>query len=297
MGNTNGLSRSVSVLAAGALASCYWGGTAPGSAGSPPGDDGNAVGAERPRIELRITGSTMNYDIHREAGSPTRPVEIVLRIEPAASVGSTSPARPALTTGALPPGSRVAIHNRGRILGAGGPGGAGGNGGSGGNPRPCGRDGGKGGDAIALTVDAEVDNRGEILGGGGGGGGSSGCNEAAGGGGGAGSRGGGGGAGATALSKSEEIAFCGQDNEYRSGVAGAPGDFAEGGAGGTSRSSHGGDGGGLGQPGADSRECVPAGGGKGGAAGFAIKRHGYQLTGIADGPYDTGTGAIRGRVR
>lgn len=278
-------------FAAGALAaSCYYG--SGGARGPRAADERAAVR----QVELRIAGSTSNYDVYVAAGSPPEPVDVLLVIDPTVIVSSGSPARPALTTGAFPPGSRVTIRNRGRIIGAGGAGGSGGNGGSGG-PRACGRDGGPGGAAIVLTVDTHIDNRGEIFGGGGGGGGASGCNEAAGGGGGAGSRAGAGGAGATTLSKLDELAFCGQDNDYRTGAPGKPGDTAEPGLGGVAPSSRGGDGGGFGLPGARSTECVSSSGGQGGAGGFAIKRNGHRLTGVADAAYASASGAIRGAVR
>jgi hypothetical protein len=262
--------------------------------------DADATSASLRRIDLKISSFVLNYDVAAAAGNPSDPVNVVLTIDPNVLVGSISPDRPALTSGALRLGSRLTINNRGSIIGAGGHGGSGGNGGSGGaaNSRACGRDGGPGGVAIALTVPARIaTDRGFIFGGGGGGGGMSGCNQAAGGGGGAGSIGGDGGAGATSLSEQEEIAFCGQDNGYRVGAAGAAGSLFGRGGGGERSLGAGGAGGAFGVRGADAAECIPLPGGLGGAAGAAVERNGNALAGIADGAYDTGAGKIRGPVR
>ncbi len=260
----------------------------------------------RRKVELKIESSLVNYDVFIAAGAPQDPVNAVVTIMPNVIVGSLEPGRPAFTTGQLPPGSKLVLRNRGSILGAGGAGGSGGNGGTGGSGRwPdqifCGRNGDKGGAAIALTVPARINNRGLIFGGGGGGGGMSGCNQTAGGGGGAGAFGGAGGPGATSLSEADEIAFCGQDNGYRQGPAGAAGSVFGGGEGGKSGDEWfdgaGGSGGGFGLPGAHSRECIPHGGGEGGAPGAAIERYGNAVEGVADGAYDSGQGNLRGAVR
>lgn len=278
----------------------------PMASDEPAASDEQAAPVARRKIELQIESSLVNYDVFIAAGAPQDPVNAVVTIMPNVIVGSLSPDLPAFTTGQLPPGSKLVLRNRGSILGAGGSGGSGGNGGTGGSGRwPdqifCGRDGDKGGAAIALTVPARINNRGVIFGGGGGGGGMSGCNKTAGGGGGAGAFGGVGGPGATSLSEAEEIAFCGQDNGYRQGPAGAPGSVFGGGAGGKSGDDwfdgEGGGGGGFGLPGAHSRECIPHGGGEGGAAGAAIERYGNTVEGVADGAYDSGQGNIRGAVR
>ncbi|QDE94148.1 hypothetical protein BHS06_18750 [Myxococcus xanthus] len=187
-------------------------------------------------------------------------------------------------------------------MGAGGNGGSGGNGGGGGRPRSCNRDGLPGGTAIELTVPATLTNRGNIWGGGGGGAGGSGCNRNAGGGGGAGFVGGAGGEGASSLSGSEELAYCGQDNGVRTGEPGRAGGTA-GGQGGRTGDSRGdgsydilgGDGGGFGQPGEPAGACGGLGASTGGAAGAAIKRRGHAVN-VPDGRYDTGGGRIRGPV-
>jgi hypothetical protein len=255
------------------------------------------------RIDLVLTSSTLNHDVFAAAGSPTDPVVVVLTIARNVIVGSSSPALPALTTGAFRQGSRLIIRNRGSILGAGGAGGSGGNGGSGGQPRACGRDGAAGGAAISLGMVTTLRNRGLIFGGGGGGGGVSGCNITAGGGGGAGSTGGSGGPGATVLNEADEIAFCGQDNGFREGPPGSSGSLFAAGVGGKSDfpigdvDVRGGAGGGFGLPGEHSFECIQFGGGNGGPPGAAIERNGNPLTGVADGPFDSGTGPIRGAVR
>ncbi|MDX2012459.1 MAG: hypothetical protein SFW67_19840 [Myxococcaceae bacterium] len=196
----------------------------------------------------------------------------VLRlVVPAGStIGGTLDGGPAISV----VGARaVCVEVAGAVIGAGGGGGGGGNGGSGGNPRPCSRDGAPGGPALFIDGDAEVTVRpgGLIAGGGGGGTGYSGCNLSAGGGGGAGVPAGRGGEPATPLSNAQELAFCGQDNGVRSGVAGRVGQRTTGGSsmplgfGGTSSP-----GGALGQPGGDSAgTCVPSGA-QPGAAGPAI---------------------------
>jgi hypothetical protein len=199
------------------------------------------------------------------------PGAVVRLVVPAGStIGGTRDGGPALSV----LGARaVCLEVAGAIIGAGGAGGNGGNGGSGGNPRPCSRDGAPGGPAVFIDGDAEVTvlAGGLVAGGGGGGTGYSGCNFSAGGGGGAGVPAGQGGEPSTRLSSAQELAFCGQDNGVRSGVAGRTGLRTDGGhpvpfglGGQTSP------GGGLGQPGGDSMpNCAPSGA-QPGAAGAAI---------------------------
>lgn len=257
---------------------------------------------------LVISAPTSNYNVFVAAGSPTTAVQLNVRVATGITVGSTTPAMPAFTTGALPAGSTVTLVIDGQIIGAGGTGGSGGNGGGGGGGTtpPCGRPGGIGGTAIVLTVPTTITNNGLIAGGGGGGGGVSGCNINGGGGGGAGSIVGSGGAQASlaasvAAPAASEVAYCGQDNGVRIGSAGAAGGATTGGAGGDPASAGaGGRGGDLGRSGFAALSCISdtvggSGAGPGGAAGFAIRRGTQTLT-IADGAYATGSGPIRGAV-
>ncbi len=254
----------------------------------------------RPGVELAIEESLRNLDI-AAALSRDYPTDVALdvhvTIAPRVIIGSNDPAAPAVTTGALFPGSTVTITNRGSIRGRGGDGGSGGNGGSGSGP-DCGRPGSDGGDAIALTVPTTIENEGTIFGGGGGGAGGSGCNESVGGGGGAGEPGGIGGAGATELDEAGELAYCGQDNGIRLGGFGRPGTDV-GGEGGFDGDMRGGYGGGYGLPGDSPSGCVYGGSDRdprGGRGGLALRRNG-QPTNLADGEYASGEGPIRGAIR
>lgn len=273
------------------------GGAACGRLAIDPVSDGGGAGSDAPNDILIDTNRTA-FDVFVAAGAPGHPVALRVTVEPGVLVGAPNAATPAFTTGALVAGSTVTVTNYGDIIGAGGEGGSGGNGGSGGagNLPYCGRPGGPGGIAIAATVPMTITNNGLIAGGGGGGGGMSACNETAGGGGGAGSVAGLGGAGATSATMQQEIAYCGQDNGYRSGAMGSPGTLMTGGAGGvTSATTRGGDGGGLGQPGIEGSSCV-SGSGVPGAAGFAILHGANIITGIDDGSYGSGSGPVRGPV-
>lgn len=226
--------------------------------------------------------------------------QFLVVIDEGVTVGSSNANLPALTTGKFPIGSTVTLLNNGRIIGAGGAGGSGGNGGSGRVPRLCGRDGGNGGNAIELKYPLQIKNEGSILGGGGGGGGSSSCNQNFGGGGGAGSGPGAAGAGFSSLNHRQELAFCGQDNGVRTGVAGTAGGEV-GGVGGVSKDEfggirmNGGKGGNYGQSGTSGVNCIPGELTKGGSGGLAIKLNGHA-TNVLKGPYDSGDGAIRGSV-
>ncbi len=173
-------------------------------------------------------------------------------------------------------GAVVCIDVVGSVVGRGGRGGSGGNGGTGGgvgpSPRFCARDGEAGGPAIWVDGPAHVVVSGLLAGGGGGGAGYSACNLVGGGGGGAGRPAGEGGAAATSLSAAEELAFCGQDNGYRTGPAGLPGTLRTGGAGGLNPSGdQAGNGGDLGVTGR--RATGPCGSislGEPGPAGHAV---------------------------
>jgi len=94
----------------------------------------------------------------------TTPVCVVYTVYTGVDLTSVTTAQPAFTTGSLPAGSVVAIVNNGNIIGKGGDGGtaadpANGSSGAGFN----------GGDAVNLTVNANIRNNFNIYGGGGGG--------------------------------------------------------------------------------------------------------------------------------
>lgn len=221
---------------------------------------------------LNINSNTNNYNISQHL-SLMGPTEIQVNIASGVKIGSTSASSPAFTTGDLPSGSKVTIINNGKIGGAGGKGGKFGS--------PVGEDGG---DAIELTVDTTIDNRGKIWGGGGGGS-SSNCNHGyfqdGAGGGGAGLNPGAGGAG--------------HSHNYGNGwggwYGGQPGTETSGGAGGASSGtgcSYGGDGG---DPGQSGNYGARTGQGAGiGAAGSSVRKNGNSLTWIS-------TGDRRGPVR
>lgn len=123
-----------------------------------------------PCYVVDVNNSTQNYDLSaafyaQNPGAPTTtPVCIVNNIGSGVSIESPTTAQPAYTTGALPAGSLVAIVNNGNVIGKGGDGGDATDPAQGwvGN-------GENGGDAINLTLDADVINNFNIYGGGGGG--------------------------------------------------------------------------------------------------------------------------------
>lgn len=262
--------------------------------------------------EITITRPMTNVNVSELFGNPILGGEYHLSIGQGVLITSLNLTLPALNTGTFPDGAILRITNAGRIYGAGGAGGSGGNGGSGGGPNYCGRNGSRGGVAIELNTDAEIKNLpnrpigkgailrgGMIFGGGGGGAGASGCNENAGGGGGAGYVGGAGGAAASTLSKYDELAFCGQDNEVRTGTPGQPGSIRGGRGAKVGRNSTftiGGNGGGFGLKGSDSTGCGANNTSIGGEAGPSILTHGKRLTGIPTSSYQTNTVGIRGPV-
>ncbi len=105
-----------------------------------------------------------------------------------------------------------------------------------------------------------------------------------------------GGRGASTLTMAQELAYCGQDNNIRTGPAGSAGGAMTGGAGAVaSAMTSGGKGGDAGRPGTAAVPCVGITG-PGGPAGYAIKRGAHTVTGISDGTYGTGAGPIRGPV-
>lgn len=106
-------------------------------------------------IELLLAGDCV--DLAVALGGPSVAVDVLVRVETTMTCHSTG--LPALTTGALPAGSRVTLRNTGVIHGHGGDG-------------ACaeGGAGERGGDAIHATVPLVIENVGSIFGGGGGGG-------------------------------------------------------------------------------------------------------------------------------
>lgn len=250
---------------------------------------------------IRVIKSQNNLDLSKLNLNPSNDIKVV--IASGVVIGSSSSFLPALTTGKLNNTIvpyKITLKNYGLILGAGGTGGSGGNGGSGGAPTFCGRNGLDGGTAIELTVPITVLNHGKIFGGGGGGGGGSGCNVNTGGGGGMGIVAGPGGAKSTSFSKYYELAYCGQDNGYRTGIAGKAGTASAGGAGGRTGSGSNlqtaGAGGLWGYPGKRATGCGAENTSRGGAAGYSINTNGLPLSGVASGSYQTTIGGIRGPV-
>jgi hypothetical protein len=239
---------------------------------------GSPCSAEGPKVIF--SGAAANVELSQLSLFPTssctsKVVSII--IEKGAVIYSSLERKPSLLVGEFF-GAEVKIIVRGTIIGVGGRGGDGGNGGSGGRPRYCGRAGQEGGDAINTVARSTtvVLEGGLIAGGGGGGGGASGGNRAIGGGGGAGRLSAIGGIGSAAKSTKEEVAFCGQDNDVRSGIAGGAGSERKGGAPGLSTDSYcrAGAGGNLGEDGQAS-DCF--GSAPGGAAGYAVRSDGNLL--------------------
>lgn len=203
---------------------------------------------------IDIPPGPFSTSVEARLGPPTRVVRVLVTQQSVLG-GRVDGGAALVVTGA----TAVCVEVAGSIIGKGGGGGSGGNGGSG-FLQSCGRAGGRGGPAIFLEGAGEVLVRsgGLVAGGGGGGAGFSGCNVNAGGGGGAGLPEGEGGPPASVLSMTEELAFCGQDNGLRGGVAGQRGTRSTGGMGGTpSARIFAGTGGDLGAPGqSPPGECV-----------------------------------------
>ncbi|ATB31940.1 hypothetical protein [Melittangium boletus] len=265
-----------------------------------------SIELSKARMNLVLVRDAERFDVAAALGSPAGAVDIVVDVN--ATVGSSAPGIPALTTGNLAEGSTVRINNYASIVGAGGAGGSGGNGAKGSYEHTCSRNGFPGGAAIHLTAPTTLDNKGNIWGGGGGGGGGSGEGFSVGGGGGAGFAGGAGGVKVSPLSEREEIAYCGADNRklLRESAPGGAGSNLAGGEGGKvgdlektdSFALVAGNGGGYGQPGGSPKGQVIAS--RGGAAGAAIKRNGHRVN-LPDGPlpdaaYDIGFGPLRGPI-
>jgi hypothetical protein len=244
-----------------------------------------------------ITASVNNLNLHNLIGNPSCGVSVTFNIDASVVIGSSNAGQPSLQTGPFGSGSDIIINNNGTIAGKGGRGGSN----DGHNLNNCPDvDGQPGGNAIQLDfADAVINNNGTIGGGGGGGGaggalsGGNPCFDYKAG------TGGGGGAGATPGDG-------GPDGAPDACNPGNPGTLLAGGTGGpngpcgvscflslgsTYRPGVGGNGGALGQPGANGGGpngflggglgvCTP---GNGGPAGCALKTNGnsYTLNGNA----------------
>lgn len=130
---------------------------------------GNSIGNQvflvtvEPCIEIDINNPQVDYDLQLANSLPTgQPICVVVRVGPGVALTNTG-SNPVFNTGGLHPDSRVGILNRGDLLALGGDGGVGAGAGGGGVGEP-------GTDAISLTVNTHVRNLGNIYGGGGGGG-------------------------------------------------------------------------------------------------------------------------------
>lgn len=124
-----------------------------------------------PCYQVPVINSVLNYDLgtafyNLYPNAPTNsPVCVVCLIGSGVTVDSPTTGSPAFTTGTLPAGSLVAIVNDGNILGRGG------DGGDAYDPAlGWTGDGENGGNAIELTLNADIINNFNIYGGGGGGG-------------------------------------------------------------------------------------------------------------------------------
>ncbi|HLP20395.1 MAG TPA: hypothetical protein VK174_08840, partial [Chitinophagales bacterium] len=117
---------------------------------------------------INISASTNNVNLWNLAGNPACAISATVNIAAGVTIGSTSTATAALTTGPFASGSSIGINNAGRIAGKGGDGGDD----TGHNLNNCpNKDGKQGGNALDLQCSGvTVTNSGTIGGGGGGGG-------------------------------------------------------------------------------------------------------------------------------
>ena len=129
------------------------------------------------RRRLLIAASVNNVNLYTLFNSPRRPGRYIATILPGVTVGSTTTASAALSTGAFPAQCRLEIENYGTVLGKEGAGGIGGYG-----VNNAGAPGEAGGDAIAVNCNLTILNHGNIRAGGGGGGGGEGGDDGQGGG-------------------------------------------------------------------------------------------------------------------
>lgn len=123
---------------------------------------------------VTISSAQQDYNLFTALGSPSELRKVLVIIEAAVIIDSSSTGNAAFSTGSgWVAGSTIRLLNNGQIIGKGGAGGAGGSSGDFyGNP---GTAGGAGGDAMEINLDIEIDNtNGDIFGGGGGGGGAGG---------------------------------------------------------------------------------------------------------------------------
>jgi hypothetical protein len=256
--------------------------------------------------DVTVTGSGCNIDAFALAGSPAGPVTFTFTVDEGVTIGSLSPATPAIDFAGFASGSTIAIVVRGLVHGAGGRGGDGGAAGdvASANVYYNGTDATAGGSAIRLpstsgnTISINITSTGRIWGGGGGGGGG-GCSHqgdgsdvAATGG------GGGGGAGGGVPGMPGRLAGAdgtpgGHGGVGRNGTGGAAGAGAD--TGGTGDAGAGGAGGNFGTAGAagatvttHTYDGVP---GAGGAAGKAIDYNGGSTPSY---PGNTGSPYILG---
>ncbi len=228
--------------------------------------------ASRNDVDLRSVLTSAPY-----GWNGTTPVWVSVTIDPGVVIGATSSTAPAFSTGALPPGSRVRLVNRGRIQGKGG------NGGNGGGQitlcHPT-RNGQPGGVALQLSVPTQLDNTSGALWGGGGGGAGA-CNVC-----GTASGGGGGGGGAGTAAGTGGSGGGGPSRAGGSGTATAGGagggDFCGGGGNGAA-------GGGPGLPGLGNANA--SGSATGGAAGVALAGQSL-VTDIGASPGDRRGGVV-----
>ncbi len=125
-----------------------------------------------PCYYVAVSNSESEYDVSanvfiQNPNAPqNQPICVAVEVQAGVSLTSDTNITPAFTTRNLFPGSLVSIVNNGSIIGRGG------NGGVSYDPTtnpPTTGVGDNGGDAIALTIDAQIQNNGLIFGGGGGG--------------------------------------------------------------------------------------------------------------------------------
>ena len=248
-------------------------------------------------LTATIAADVQNYNLRAAAvaagWNQTDVLTATVTINVGVVVRSSDTATPAFATGlTFPAGTTLALVNNGSILGAAGAGGVGGAGTPSGGLNP-GLAGLAGADAVSLGYALSLTNRGAIYGGGGGGGGGSAgransLNYGGGGGGGGGAgnvagSGGARGAGAAGVSTASTAGSTGGT------VGGIGGDGATGVVNAFEfNAAQGGSGGGYGLAGfVGNFATVGTSGGVGGIPGYAVRRNGSVLTGVADGTYSS----------
>jgi hypothetical protein len=113
------------------------------------------AGGCKPETVLSITSNVADYDVFAALGKPTAPLLVTVDVAAGIVVSGSTNALPALSSGALPAGSKLHIVNHGQILGGRGT-----------------SYGAAGGTAVYLAdgIDVVIDNAGTIYGAGGNGG-------------------------------------------------------------------------------------------------------------------------------